>query len=211
MSVSSPCSLPSDEFHEPLPPRLRSGMPACAAAPVLRSRSPPDNLTSKLVRRRELFQKALFFLDAVGKVWALPYTCAGLVLGVPFLLAGARWQVAHNAIVFHRFPLAKRAFVMGNVIFSPYADLNRMVMTYECAVRARRGLPLPQVRTVHLGRHEEAHTWQYQLLGPLFLPLYLLTLFLPSPTPFERAADLYAHTGKGWWPWPRTAFCRRRK
>lgn len=141
------------------------------------------------------------FLDALGKFWALPYTCLGVAIGAPFLLTVSRCEMAYNALVFHGFPLAKRAFVLGNVIISPYTDLNRAIMTYECAARAKHGLPLPQVRTVHLGRHEEAHTRQYQVLGPLFLPVYLLTLLLPSPTPFERAADRYAYSGEGWWPW----------
>lgn len=123
-----------------------------------------------------------------------------MLIGVPFLLTGSRCEIAHNAIVFHRFPLANRAFTLGNVIISPYPDLNRAVMTYECAAHAKRGLPLPHMRTVHLGRHEEAHTLQYQVLGPVFLPVYIATLLLPSPTPFERAADLYAHSGDGWWP-----------
>ncbi len=146
-------------------------------------------------------RSSLLFLDALGKFWVLPYTCMGVLIGAPFLVTGSRCEIAHNAIVFHRFPLVKRAFALGNVILSPYTDLDRMVMTYECAARARRRLPLPAVRTVHLGKHEEAHTWQYQLLGPLFLPVYLLTLLLPAPTPFERAADNYAHRGEGWWPW----------
>jgi hypothetical protein len=154
---------------------------------------------------------ALFLLNLLGKLFALPYTCMGLMIGAPFLLTGSRCEFAHNAIVFHRFPLAKRAFVLGNVILSPYPDLNRPTMTYECAARAKHRLPLPQVRTVHLGQHEEAHTWQYQVLGPLFLPVYLLTLLLPSPTPFERAADDYAHSGEGWWPWPLTPSSRRRQ
>ena len=153
---------------------------------------------------------ALFFVDAIGKFFALPYTCIGVTIGVPFLLTGSRCEIAYNAIVFHRFPLAKRAFVLGNVILSPYTNLDLAMMTYECAARAKRGLPLPQVRTVHLGKHEEAHTWQYQVLGPLFLPVYLLSLLLPSPTPFERAADRYAHNGEGWWPWPLKTSCRRR-
>jgi hypothetical protein len=53
---------------------------------------------------------------------------------------------------------------------------------------------------VHAGKHEEAHTWQYQVLGPFFLPVYALTMLLPSRTPFERAADIYAKSGRGWWP-----------
>lgn len=152
------------------------------------------SLSSETPRRRS----ALVFLDAPGKFWALPYTCMGVMIGVPFLQTGSRCKIAHNAIVFHKF-------------LSPYTDLNRAVMTYECAARAERRLPLPEVRTMHLGKHEEAHTRQYQVLGPLFLPVYLVTLLLPSPTPFERAADRYAHSVEGWWPWHVAASCRRRR
>jgi hypothetical protein len=131
------------------------------------------------------------------------------MIGAPFLLTGSRCEIAHNAIVFHRFPFAIRAFTLGNVILSPYPDIDRQTMTYAYAACAKRGLPLPQVRTVHLGKHEEAHTWQYQVLGPFFLPVYVATLVLPSPTPFERAADHYAHSGEGWWPWPLITSPRR--
>jgi hypothetical protein len=38
------------------------------------------------------------------------------------------------------------------------------------------------------------------VLGPLFLPVYLLCGGVNVRNPFERAADRYALTGKGWWP-----------
>jgi len=138
-------------------------------------------------------------VDAVGKIWTAPNTLAGLLLGAVALAAGARVRLAHNAIVFHSVPLAHRAFVLGNVIINPMADLDWRCATYESVARRKRD-PHCVLETVHIGKHEEAHTWQYQVLGPFFLPVYALTMLLPSPTPFERAADIYAQTGRFWWP-----------
>ena len=138
-------------------------------------------------------------VDAIGKLWAAPNTLAGLLFGVPSLLAGARVRLAHNAIVFNSFPLGRRAFVLGNVIINPTPDLDWRCATYQSIARRKQD-PYFALETVHIGRHEEAHTWQYQVLGPLFLPVYALTMLLPSPTPFERAADICAETGRGWWP-----------
>src|SRR3546814_19486675 len=52
-----------------------------------------------------------------------------------------------------------------------------------------------------LADHERAHVYQYMVLGPLFLPLYLLCGGIRAPNRFERAADRYAGFGRGWWPW----------
>ena len=146
-----------------------------------------------------LRQAALFTADAIGKIWTAPNTLAGLLLGTAALPAGSRVVLAHNAIVFNAVPLVRRAFVLGNVIINPTADLEWRCATYESVARRKRDAHCA-VETVHAGKHEEAHTWQYQVLGPFFLPVYALTMLLPSPTPFERAADLYAKSGSGWWP-----------
>jgi hypothetical protein len=148
-----------------------------------------------------LRRAAILTIDAVGKLWTAPNTLAGLLLGTVGLLGGSRAAVAHNAIVFHSFPLARRAFVLGNVIINPTVDLEWRAATYESVARRKKGGSAPcATETVHVGKHEEAHTWQYQVLGPFFLPVYALTMLLPSPTPFERAADIYAKSGRGWWP-----------
>jgi hypothetical protein len=138
--------------------------------------------------------------DFLGKLWASPNTVAGLLLGGLSMAAGARPQLAHNAVVFNRAPLVKRAFTLGNVIVNPGRDLGGMCPTYASAAAYRNARDPRALQFVSLGAHEEAHTLQYQLLGPFFLPLYALTQLLPSPTPFERAADIYAKTGRGWWP-----------
>ena len=79
------------------------------------------------------------------------------------------------------------------------SSLDRAVRTYA-AVAA--GLPGPMVR---LGDHERAHVYQAMVLGPLFLPLYLACGGISHRNRFEQAADRYALTGRGWWPWPRPA------
>jgi hypothetical protein len=86
------------------------------------------------------------------------------------------------------------------VILNPGRDLSATCPTYASAAAYRRAKDRRALEFVALGAHEEAHTLQYQVLGPFFLPLYALTQVLPSPTPFERAADIYARTGEGWWP-----------
>jgi hypothetical protein len=140
-------------------------------------------------------------LDLAGKIWTLPNTLAGLLLGAAALVFGARPQLCHNAIVFNRIPLVKRAFTLGNVILNPAVNLNGNCATYASVAAYYRIHDPLIIEHVNLGAHEEAHTLQYQVLGPFFLPLYGLTQFLPAPTPFERAADIYAKTGRGWWPW----------
>jgi hypothetical protein len=141
-----------------------------------------------------------FSFDLLGKIWTAPNTLAGLLLGAAGFLVGSRVRVAHNAIVFHSFPLVRGAFVLGNVIINSETDLNWHAATYESVARRKNGSVPCAVEMVHVGKHEEAHTRQYQVLGPFFLPVYALTMLLPSPTPFEHAADMYARTGRGWWP-----------
>lgn len=84
---------------------------------------------------------------------------------------------------------------LGNVILYTGASLDVSCTTYEHrAGRCRHPL-------VRLGDHERAHVYQYLLLGPLFLPVYLSCGGISVRNPLERAADLYAMSGHGWWPW----------
>jgi hypothetical protein len=140
------------------------------------------------------------FLDAVGKIWTLPNTAAGLILGLAALAFGARVTLGRNAIVFNRIPLVRRAFTLGNVILNPAANLGARCATYASVAQYMKSRDPRCIEYVNLGAHEEAHTWQYQVLGPFFLPIYGLSQLLPAPTPFEKAADVYAKTGRGWWP-----------
>ncbi|HEX7815668.1 hypothetical protein [Dyella sp.] len=133
-----------------------------------------------------------------GVLWTAPNTLLGGLAGIVSLALGARvqWQPAHHAWVFRRVPWgAGGAITLGNVILYTGEELDTPCHTY----RHRAGLARDPV--ISLGLHERAHVYQYLLLGPLFLPLYFLCGGVSVRNRFERAADRYALTGRGWWPW----------
>lgn len=141
---------------------------------------------------------------ALGILWAAPNTLPGLLAGGIGLALGARvqWRAGELAVVFGRMPgFTSGALTLGNVILHTGDRLDVACLTY--AHRAGRAVEPP----VSLADHERAHVYQYMLLGPLFLPLYLLCGGVSARNPFERAADRYAGSGRGWWPfarpWPR--------
>jgi hypothetical protein len=124
---------------------------------------------------------------AVGKLWAAPNTLLGLLLGLPSLAFGARIVRGHNALQFLGYPLGSGALTLGNVVLYAGCGPDELGAGYGVA-------PVP------LGLHEQAHTLQYERLGPLFLPVYVLAGGISSRNPLERAADAYAGGGS-WWPW----------
>lgn len=145
----------------------------------------------KVDRRRRL-------LLGLGALWTLPNTVAGVLLGVAGLPFGARvrWQREVLALVFSRWPWGPGgALTLGNVVVCTGEHLDVQCRTYA----HRAGLCVePAVR---LADHERGHVLQYMALGPLFLPVYLLSGGIHVRNRFERAADRYALTGHGWWPW----------
>lgn len=86
------------------------------------------------------------------------------------------------------------AITLGNVILHTGHDLGISCRTY--AHQAGWGVE-PLIR---LDDHERAHVYQYMVLGPLYLPVYLLCGGVSARNPFERAADHFARFGYGWWP-----------
>jgi hypothetical protein len=137
-------------------------------------------------------------LFALGMLWTLPNSALGLLVGAVGLAFGARlrWQPRELALVVRRWPWGRGgALTLGNVIVHTGERLDVPCRTY--AHRAGRCIEPP----VSLADHERAHVYQYLLLGPLFLPLYLLCGGISVLNPFERAADRYARSGRGWWPW----------
>ena len=131
-------------------------------------------------------------------LWAAPNTALGLIAGSVALGFGAHAHVSMRdlAVVFHRWPWGSGgALTLGNCILHTGDSLDIHCVTYAQA--AGHGDEPPIV----LADHERAHVYQYMVLGPLFLPLYLLCGGVSVRNPFERAADRYAASGRGWWPW----------
>lgn len=139
-----------------------------------------------------------WLLRVLGVSWALPMTLLGIALGTLAMPFGARphFSARDAALVFAQWPWGPGgAIVFGNSILHTGASLDVRCDTYE----HRAGwCEHPFIR---IGDHERAHVYQYMALGPLFLPLYLLCGGVSVRNRFERAADRYALTGKGWWPW----------
>lgn len=136
-------------------------------------------------------------LIVLGGLWTLPNTAIGLLLGAIGLPFGAHahWRRRDLALVFHRWPWGPGgAITFGNVILHTGDNLDSPCVTY--AHRAGHA----DEPAIMLADHERAHVYQYLVLGPLFLPLYLVFGGISVRNRFERAADRYARTGRGWWP-----------
>lgn len=135
---------------------------------------------------------------ALGALWASPNTVLGLAAGLVGIAFGAHahWSARDLALVFHRWPWGPGgALTLGNTILHTGDSLDAPCVTY--AHRAGHAHE-PQIT---LADHERAHVYQYMVLGPLFLPLYLACGGVSVRNRFERAADRYALSGRGWWPW----------
>ena len=136
----------------------------------------------------------------IGGVWTLPNSLIGLAGGLLALPWGARPSISarDGALVFLHYPWGPGgAITFGNVILATGQGLDRPCLSYA----HRAGWC--QQPSMRLGDHERAHVLQYMVLGVLFLPLYLLCGGVSAGNRFEQAADRYALTGRGWWPWLR--------
>lgn len=137
-------------------------------------------------------------LFTLGAMWASPVSLAGLLAGLVGMPFGARARVSEGCLVFHHYPWGPGgALTLGNVILHTGRSLDERTLSYACVASGRRDQPM------RLGDHERAHMYQYLVLGLLFLPLYFACGGISHRNRFEQAADRYALTGAGWWPWPR--------
>lgn len=136
----------------------------------------------------------------LGVCWTSPNSLLGLLAGLACMPWGARprWRPGDCALVFQHMPWrgVGGALTLGNVILHTGGELDTPCVTY--AHRAGCG----DEPIISLADHERAHVYQYMVLGPLFLPLYALHGGVSARNRFERAADRYALSGTGWWPWP---------
>jgi len=137
----------------------------------------------------------------LGVIWTAPNTLLGLVLGCVGMLGGARvslrardWMVA-----FDNWPASwsprTGALTLGNCVLHTGLTLDSPCGVYAPVENCSPGL-VPE-----FADHERAHVLQYMVLGPLFLPVYFALGGISARNPLERAADRYALTGHGWWPW----------
>ena len=128
-------------------------------------------------------------LSWLGKLWTSPNTLLGLavgLLGVPF---GARFRRGANAVDVLDHPLLSwtraRAITFGNaVLYRRGARPEHEARCYDGAGWQR------------LADHERAHTLQYELWGPFFLPVYLALALLPGIHRLERQADRWAERAR---------------
>ena len=136
----------------------------------------------------------------LGAVWTAPNTVLGLFAGAIAIAAGAsvHWRTQELAFVFSRVPWGPGgAITLGNVILYTGEELASPCWTYAHSAGEATEPP------IMLADHERAHVLQYMALGPLFMPLYLLCGGVSGRNRFESAADRYAKSGRGWWPWSR--------
>jgi hypothetical protein len=145
-------------------------------------------------------RRSIWLLAAqlLGMLWTAPNTVIGMLAGLVGTAFGARmcWRSRERAMVFPRMPWGPGgALTLGNVILHTGEELDVPCRTYAHRAGLRSEAP------VSLADHERAHVYQYMALGPLFLPLYLCCGGISARNRFERAADRYALSGCGWWPW----------
>lgn len=113
-------------------------------------------------------------LRLLAYVWASPNTLIGLILGI---LAFQRPRETHGVLVFD-----------GHVRGSVWALklFRRAAITYGHVVLSNRAV------AGRLLVHELHHVRQYERLGPLYIPLYLVIWIFTGYRghPFEQAARL---------------------
>lgn len=116
----------------------------------------------------------MLLLRALAYVWASPNTVLGLVFG---LLSFQSARIADGVVIFDR---RRRGFILLLRVFRSAA------VTYGHVVLSNR--PLEGSLLVH----ELHHVRQYERLGPLYLPLYVLIWCFTGYRghPFEEGARL---------------------
>ena len=137
------------------------------------------------------------FGDFAGKLWALPDTAVGLTLGIAGVPFGTEIHWGNNAIQFENYPWGLKgggAITLGNVQLyhsSPTDTFGPGIPNQRYDSRGKS--PEHQIN-VNVGLHEEAHTVHSELLGPLYLPTWILSGGQSSRNGLEQSADNYSET-----------------
>jgi hypothetical protein len=101
-------------------------------------------------------------VNAVRKAWNTPNTVLGLLWGGLGMVGGAKPTLGNNAIQFENHPfMPLGAITIGNTIHYPQG--------FGPDFKLHNGV---------LGKHEMQHTYQGEMLGPLYIPSNILGLSL---------------------------------
>ena len=126
-----------------------------------------------------------------GMIWNIPNDIIGIGIGIldgiaTFAMTGQLPSISfgNNALQITGLAVGNGALTLGNVQLYANATPGETITS-----------PYTGQQMV-LGDHEEAHTYQSELLGPFFLPVYLLSGGISGSNPYEVQADMYA-TGQG--------------
>jgi hypothetical protein len=123
-------------------------------------------------------------------IWASPWSCLGLSIGLLGLLTGGGVQRAGRTLEFYG------GF---NLWFLTHAPLvkNARAVTFGHTILGRTREILADVR-----QHEFVHVRQYELWGPMFVPAYLYwwaVLWLQGKHPyFDNPFEVEAFREDGW-------------
>ena len=115
----------------------------------------------KMIRLTSLIQMAWPHLEIFGENLESSNTVVGIIwggIGVPF---GAKVTIGNNAIQFENHPFMPEG---GAITFGNAISYGKQACPTE---------PLPNGT---FGKHEQQHTYQGELLGPLYLPSNILGL-----------------------------------
>jgi RHS repeat-associated protein len=144
------------------------------------------------------------YSSIIGKIWALPNTALGLAVGVFEYGAGLitgnvpSLSFENNAIQILNAPIGfGGALTLGNVEIFNDAGPKTPGLRYGYELDYEFEGSLTSENSVQIGPHEEGHTYQYERLGPLFLPAYLLYGGISDSNPFEKSADNYGRNTGG--------------
>jgi len=121
-------------------------------------------------------------LQALGILWASPYTLLGLLIGAVGLCTGGRARVRGHVVEFHGGGVRS---LLGRLPGGQFV----MALTLGHVVLGQTATSLDACRD-----HELVHVRQYERWGPLFGPAYLLCALITwirgknvwRENPFER-------------------------
>jgi len=104
----------------------------------------------------------LFFKPFVAVIWASPWSCVGILLGIVAILTGGGLQRRGRVVEFYGGIVAKW---LGRIPISGGAS----ALTLGHTILGRERADLRRCR-----EHELVHVAQYERWGPFFVPAYLM-------------------------------------